>query len=172
MGVRARASETVGTPPRGTPSPRAPGKEIACYFSFFVYIRVTLGVQRAQENFHRWPQFVHSQKTVMGSSALRVWACEYATFFCLHLPHWNSCEILFSTCATMASFMFFSSSLSSSARRSSDFISSCVMTANFLGVMSPDTTRLRRLGFDFALRFWNSERILSLYASLTLPALA
>jgi hypothetical protein len=28
-----------------------------------------------QENFQRLPQFMHSQKVVIGSSAARVWAC-------------------------------------------------------------------------------------------------
>lgn len=91
----------------------------------------------------------------------------------LHLPHWNSLEMLFSTCATMALFMFSFSSFSSAALRSSDFISSGVMVAKRWGEIWPDCTILRRLTEDLFLRFWKRDLIFCLYLSLTRwPALS
>jgi hypothetical protein len=164
-----RASQTTAKS-RRTESPAVsrpnayPGRKTPTRSNFAEHVEILhcYHTPAPQENFHRFPQFMHSQNVVIGSSADLVCAWLYATFRCLQFPHWNSVEIDFSTCATIAWFMFCFSRISSSARRESDFSCSCVMVTNVLGAILPERTSLRRAGLDLFLRFWKRERIFCL----------
>ena len=71
------------------------------------------------QHFHRFPQFMQSTNTVIGSSALLVCFCVLVVLMLLHRPHVNSDAFSKSPLMPHMSLIFFSFALSQSNLRES-----------------------------------------------------